>query len=456
MGLLKDSQQKEISLQRALPVDDIGNASVVKSVSAETVQLYYYNAGVLTADAGQAAGTLVVAKLTYDNILSKIGDVIGGSNDTSFSLANANTFDAEVLFPYRDAELKDTETAANKALEIGNSILANGQYCIDYRTGMLYGRKKNTGTTVSASYKYSSDAITIETGDINIGNVGLLNAAEVEINPATEEKQDDIVTVIEAVETNQTDGSQKTQIVDDLGGVITSFGSPSTIASHKSPKDFTATYTSNVTITLSGLPFTITDSSQLVYIKIIPATGDAQVLVNGSGGVTMNISSNVITVSGAGTPFASGDVYEVGINDQDKAYDPSTNSQMVSPLKNVWNQYTDAEVLVTAQDLTGSYADFGSEIDMRGYTHLRVGIVLDVNDSTNITLKLLGLNESGGSDEFEIEGGLTQAIAHTADAKFSYEFDVKGSPFIQLQAIAGTVGATAGDLTLSVSKQFKV
>lgn len=293
-------------------------------------------------------------------------------------------------------------------------------------------------------------------GKVSSDKIKLNNVLGQEINPATEEKQDDIVTVIEAVKTNQTDGSQKTQIVDDLGGVITSFGSPSTIASHKSPKDFTATYTSNVTITLSGLPFTITDSSQLVYIKIIPATGDAQVLVNGSGGVTMTISSNVLTVAGAGTPFASGDVYEVGINDQDKAYDPSTNSQMVSPLKNVWNQYTDAEVLVTAQDLTDAYADFGYEIDMRGYTHLRVGIVLDVNDSTNITLKLLGLNSSGGSDEFEIEGGLTQAIAHTADAKFSYEFDVKGSPFIQLQAIAGTVGATAGDLTLSVSKQFKV
>ena len=38
--------------------------------------------------------------------------------------------------------------------------------------------------------------------------------------------------------------------------------------------------------------------------------------------------------------------------------------------------------LVTAQDLTDTYADYGAVIDMRGYTHLRVGIVLDVNDST--------------------------------------------------------------------------
>jgi hypothetical protein len=233
-------------------------------------------------------------------------------------------------------------------------------------------------------------------------------------------------------------------------------GASSVTATYTSPSDFTVTYTSSTTITISALSgFSVTDSSQIVYIKVIPLTGDSEIYVNGSSGVTLKIASNVITISGAGTPFTSGDVYEVGINALPYEKDPSTQSIKVSPLVNVWNQYTDSEVLVTAQDLTASYADFGAEIDMRGFTHLRVGIVLDVNDSENITLKLLGLDESGGSDEYEIEGGTTQAIDHTADNKFSYEFDVKGNPFIQLQAVAGTVGSTAGDLTITISKIWK-
>ena len=171
----------------------------------------------------------------------------------------------------------------------------------------------------------------------------------------------------------------------------------------------------------------------------------------------MTVSSNVLTVSGAGTPFASGDVYEVGINAQDKAFDPSTNSQLVSPLKNVWNQYTDPETLVTAQDLTDAYADFGAEIDMRGYTKLGVWVISDVNDSENVNLKALVKHTSAGTDEYEIEAsGGVKALWTTgaSDSKAYYEFNIGAAPFVQLQAIAGTVGATAGDLSIAITKIY--
>lgn len=294
---------------------------------------------------------------------------------------------------------------------------------------MLACGKENKDNAVALPLKVNSDGelmINLEASDIQIGAV--------ELKDGTTDNRAEI---------------------DSTGALKVTGGASAVSAEYTSPTDFTATYTSSSTITLSGLPFTVTDSSQVAFITVIPATGSAATYVNGSSGVTLTVSSNVVTLAGITDPFASGDVYQVGINAQTKAYDPSTNSQMTSPLKNVWNQYTDAETLVTAQDLTDAYADFGAEIDMRGYTHLRVGIVLDVNNSEGITMKLLGLNSSGGSDEFEIEGGTTKAIAHTADNKFSYEFDVKGSPFVQIQAIAGTVGATAGDLTLTISKIWK-
>jgi len=64
--------------------------------------------------------------------------------------------------------------------------------------------------------------------------------------------------------------------------------------------------------------------------------------------------------------------------------------------------------------------------------------------------------ESGGTDEFELNAGGTQALWTTgaADSKVYYEFDIGGIPVVQLQAIAGTAGATAGDLTIYITKKY--
>jgi len=222
-------------------------------------------------------------------------------------------------------------------------------------------------------------------------------------------------------------------------------------------KDFTATFYSTTTITLAGVSETLTNEN-LVFVRVTDTAGTTSVTyVNGQNGVVMSVSGNVVTITGAGTPFASGDTYDLGVNITKKAYDSSLDVNKTIAQNPLWSRYTDFETLVSAQDLTAAYADFGSEINMQGYTHLRVGIVADVNNSDNVTLKLLGLDELGGSDEYEIEGGTTQALWTTgaSDSKFSYTFDVKGSSFVQLQAIAGTVGATPGDLTVVISKVWK-
>jgi len=117
---------------------------------------------------------------------------------------------------------------------------------------------------------------------------------------------------------------------------------------------------------------------------------------------------------------------------------------------------TSASLLVSEQDLTASFADFGDEIDVVNYTRVGIWITRDVNDSTDVELKVLGLYESSGT-EFEISGIADRVLWSTSgsDGSTYYEFDVGTIPYIKLQAKAGTLGSTPGDLTIYINKQYR-
>ncbi len=232
-------------------------------------------------------------------------------------------------------------------------------------------------------------------------------------------------------------------------------GTATAAAEYLSPSDFTVAYTSATTITLSSVPISITDSAQVVYVRVVPASGTAATYVNGDGTNTIRYSGGVLTLSGTATPFTAGDVYEVGLNGVKKAFDATNNLLDIEEQAPIWSRYTAVSTLVTAQDLTGSYADFGAEIDMRGYDTLQIFIEVDVNDSLNVDLQVLGLHTAAGTN-YEIYGVSAVALWSTVVPDFDkvYEFDTGGIPYVQVQSIAGTVGSTAGDLTIYIIKSF--
>lgn len=176
-GLLERSQQDKVSQQTRFPVNDL-SSNTIKTISGETVNLYYYNDTVLTADAGQAAGTIVVAKLNNGNIKTAIGDVIGHNEDTSFSWTTGTILTRRVDFPHLTAETFSRAPGREKATFITKNF-SNGDYCIDHEYGIIYGKKATAGTSDTATYKVEMSLSGGGGGvasNVNIEKIGGTNA----------------------------------------------------------------------------------------------------------------------------------------------------------------------------------------------------------------------------------------------------------------------------------------
>lgn len=447
-------------------VNDVSQATKVESVSSENITL-----------AAGAAGVTGKIRLTYAPIMDSIGGSIGYYNGATESDSSLIVTSAALAVGQLPLVNGNTETEIYAAL-------TNGTFSVDYTKGVIYYKKGTTGTTGTVNYKYTGQEIDLSASSVSIGDVtsnsqniateatlGTVNTnlgtIETDIEATntilTDESQiAQAYGIYNATEPTLTDGDKAPLQVDENGNlkVTGGAGASSVSAEYISPSDFTATYTSSSTLTLSGVPISVNDSSQIAYIKQVKADNTSRTYVNGANDITLAYSAGVITIYEKGTAAASlvaGDVYEVGINGTTKAYDSSTDANKTISLVNVWNRYTDPEVLVTAQDLTDAYADFGAEIDMRGYNRLGVYIVTDVNDSETVNLQVLGKHTAAGTDEYTIEGISEKALWTTgaSDAKLYYEFDVGTIPFIQLQAKAGTVGTTPGDLTIVIDKKWR-
>ena len=255
-----------------------------------------------------------------------------------------------------------------------------------------------------------------------------------------------------------TPGNSKPLPVKIMSSLATS-AVPALISTHKSPNDFTATFTSNVTITLAGHTV-LTDSSQIVYIKQVLADDTSIIYFNGSDGVTMVYAANVITIYGAGTPFVAGDAYEIGINYQGKAYDLSLDVNKVIEQSPLWNRYTDIVVQIAGADIgaaDGVWVDQGAEIDVRGYKTLAVGIDLTIENSVGANIQLLSLLESGGIEYPLQTGSDYQEVLGDANKTVLLKFNVEGAAYIIIQTMADDVddgGGTEATINIEIAKEW--
>lgn len=247
--------------------------------------------------------------------------------------------------------------------------------------------------------------------------------------------------------------------IPELGGILTATESQLAVskATHTSPNDFTAAYTSATTITLTGYPSDLTADEQIVYILQLKNDNTYDLFVNGRN-CRIAFSGGVLTLHGAGTPFVTGDAYRIGIRVQDKAYDSSQNTLMTTEQSPEKDWYTDPVTLVSEQDLTTSEADFGSVIDVRAYKILILYIAGDVNDSEDCTLYAYTLPTVSGSEYTSQDAGFSSSVTLWSgagtDFLHEYRLDVEAHAFIQLKAKVDTLGGTAGDLSIMIAKRY--
>lgn len=144
MGLLYG--QASITPQRGMPVETRSGSSTIQPITGETVQLYYSTAGVRTIDAGQAAGVAVSGVLANRPIMNKDGSMQATAVDTSLTFTST-AFTTEVPFQ-ENAEANDSTTWASRLTAV-TSGFTNGQYCVDYAHGIVYGIKASAQVTLT-------------------------------------------------------------------------------------------------------------------------------------------------------------------------------------------------------------------------------------------------------------------------------------------------------------------
>lgn len=179
-------------------------------------------------------------------------------------------------------------------------------------------------------------------------------------------------------------------LIDTVGN------SPMPLApNYVSPYDFSVAYTSEVTLTCSGSPFDI-DSSicNLVSLVVTRANGSVTKYLHGNNGVSLSAVGNVVTITGAGTtPFLNTDTkYRLGVNYQQKGYDPSTdtNKEFISnyPVQPIQLDLLDTTNVTAATN----YYPSSDGIDMSIFNAFSLsGYILDADGV--ITMTLEGTND---------------------------------------------------------------
>jgi hypothetical protein len=125
------------------------------------------------------------------------------------------------------------------------------------------------------------------------------------------------------------------------------------------------------------------------------------------------------------------------------------------------------ELISSAQNLTAVWADLGSELAVAGAKSLGLWMNLDINDSSDVRVRLLAKHTGAGTEEHVLPIKVVSAssialedeyfeFTDDADQSMILFWDLEGLvPYVQFQVIAGTLGAGAGQVDTALVTSAK-
>ena len=341
------------------------------------------------------------------------------------------------------------QQVSGTSLKHVHMIASANQECI-VEIGVGNGRTSDFSddsniTVGSITATVSTDLETLNGAAINV-NGGAIDTGTQTITLATD---DPAVTSLANIEAS----------VDGLEGTV-----PVPPYTHSSARgDFVAAYTSNVTITITGAP-TLTNE-QLSFILVTDTAGTTTTrYVNGQNGVAMSTSANVITITGAGTPFASGDTYDVGVNLQDKGYDADLDVNKNVVQNPTWARNTSPEAYTVFAPDDATY-DEGAVISTAGYNYLNLAYSKSASDADDTNIKVIYLMTADSAVDFQETSISAPAGGVTTIDDNIYQRDkaalveiltipTKGFPFMRIDMAKTADTGTDSTITTYVNKSY--
>lgn len=236
------------------------------------------------------------------------------------------------------------------------------------------------------------------------------------------------------------------------GGLSTYYAKPS-----GTNADATSAYASGTTLTVTGLPYSFT-KYDIVSIRQIPnAGGEGAQDTLFTDVADFSVSGTTITVANAS--FSATDEFIVAFALPPKSINEVNDSQDVSVINGQWTRTEDVVTLISsAQTMTTSWADVGTEISTKGYRYITFWLTVDINNSNDQRIRAIAKHTASGSEEYSLVIKTVSASDVKIEEEY-LEFNVDAdqlvavtfelgntTPYVQLQAQVGTLGATAADL----------
>jgi hypothetical protein len=171
----KHTDSEQLDHRTPLKTTRLDDSSTLKDISGETITFQYDNSGALASATGQAAGTIIYARLAHDSVLDSFKEAVGDYQNTGFSFGTGTVLTTLVQFPdERELAGLVNKTTTERFTRVSEFLTTNGDYVIDHINGAIWGKAAAVVADDTGSYSVKTPISTSGgiTENVNLAQVG--------------------------------------------------------------------------------------------------------------------------------------------------------------------------------------------------------------------------------------------------------------------------------------------